>query len=134
MPFPKRMNPVNIKLHQRNAADTVMDSDFREPASTRAFDAGVVVKGQVNFGMKKYAEQDITMTGDKGDTMGWFCFRKSDLDRAGISLQKGDRVSEVAGEAMDLEIVEARPESPLRGRFLLIYADFEHVKEKRESV
>lgn len=134
MARPIRINPVRIKVKQFDATTTVEDSDFREPKSEKVFESVKELKGQVNFGGKTYSEVWRTRTGDEGRTMGWCVFRTSDLEKWGVTLRKGDRIIEIAGEPMDLEIREVRFESPLRGKFLLVYAIFEHVKEKRASV
>ncbi len=133
---PRMMNFVDIKIQQFNHGDTPWDDDFNEPLPNRSYDGLVTLKGQINLGNKENARQEMSSTGDETRTFGHCVFRKSDLDEAvpPVVLAKGDRVTEVAGVAVDYELTEIRPESPLRGKFLLIYAEFTQPLEKRASL
>ncbi len=131
---PARMNLVEIVLRPLAKDATAWDEDFREPIGAKATAADVTLQGQVNFGSKQFHGRDRTATGDREPSAGHVVFRKTDLDAAGGRLAKGDRVVRIAGEAVDFVITEVRPESPMRGEFLLVYAEFTHDVEERESV
>ena len=137
MPFPLRLNEVEIKI-KLVSSSSIQDDDFREPLTVSKFDSEVTLSGQVNFGFPKGAagrfEQIArSLTGDETKSHGHVLFRKVDLDKQGVTLTVGSLITEIAGMTMDLEINEVRPESPLRGEFLLIYAQFERRHEKRGS-
>ena len=131
--LPYRMNPVEIKIRQFNHQETNWDEDFREPWSDESYDGVITVRGQVNLGGKTEREVSRTNTGDAEPSYAWLVFRKRDLDEASppVVLKKADKVIEIAGEAVDFVIRELRTESPLRGRFLLLYAILEAPKEVR---
>lgn len=130
--FPYRMNLVDIELKQVNKPGTVIDVDFREPKGASKLQDVITLKGQVNFGGDKFFNRtERTFTGDAAPSDGHFVFRKKDLDDLSIILQKGDRVISVAGVPMELELDEIRFESSLRGKFLLVYAEFEQIREKK---
>lgn len=131
--LPMRMNLVRIKLRRLNVPATPQDSDFREPMRSKAFEE-VEVQGQVNFGSKQVDQRGRTMIGDWPRSSAHLVFKMADLQAAGFEPRKGDRVSEIAGRPLDFEIGEVRPESPLRGAFLLLYCEMEEVKEERASV
>ena len=131
---PTRMNLVEIVLRPLARDATAWDEDFHEPVGAKATAAEVTLQGQVNLGSKQFRGRDRTATGDREPSAGHLVFRKSDLGAAGVRLAKGDRVVQVAGEAVDFVITEVRPEAPLRGEFLLVYAEFTHDVEERESV
>jgi hypothetical protein len=131
---PARMNLVEIGLRPLARDATAWDEDFREPLTAKATAAEVTLRGQVNLGSKQFHGRDRTATGDREPSAGHLVFRKADLDAAGVRPGKGDRVVRIAGEAVDFVITEVRPESPLRGEFRLVYAEFTHDVEERESV
>lgn len=131
---PFRLNLVEIVLRPLAKADTAWDPDFREPLGAKATGKEVTLLGQVNLGSKQLRERDRTATGDREPSEGHLVFRRMDVEAAGIAVKKGDRVVRVAGEPVDFVITEVRPESPLAGKFLLVYAEFTHDVEARESL
>jgi len=137
--LPFRINPVEIKIRHFDTVATVIDEDFREELSGKVFESETTIKGQVNFRGKDLRNLTPTMGGDAEATSGYFVFKKSDLDDAGVALKKGDRITEIANEPMDIELTQIRFESPLRdpngiGEFLLVYAEFEELREERRSL
>jgi hypothetical protein len=133
------MNPVRIKIEQLNLVTTEKDSDFREAVGTKKYRAAVELQGQVNLATKpKYFVSAPSRTGDMEPTRGKLVFRKRDLAAAGVTLRKGDRIVEVGPASsptpIDCEIDEIRPESPLRGDFLLIVVEFEWDQRERGSL
>jgi len=132
------MNMVRIVIEQIDTTKTVKDPDFREQVGVKFRTTRKVLSGQVNLARKKqYFQTDRTRTGDREPTTGHVLFRKADLDNAGVILRKGDMVVEVGPESnptpMNTILTQVRPESPLRGDFLLIYCEFELDSEKRGS-
>jgi len=133
--FPERMNTVEIVVRKLSKDRTHWDADFEEPVTKKDRTEEVTLAGQVNLGRAgaAFERRSRSLTGDRAESDGHLVFRKADLDAAGVTLEKGDRVIRVAGEAVDFLLTEVRPESPLRGGFLLVYAEFEHNREERAT-
>lgn len=137
MPF--RMNTMRIVIAQLDTVKTVKDPDFREPVGVKHTETQIVLEGQVNLADKaKFFFQAPSRTGDTEPTKGHLVFRKKYLDDLGVTLKKGDRIVEVGPESgptpVDCNINEVRPESPLRGDFLLIYVRFTWDVRERGSL
>jgi len=137
--LPRRMATMRIVIAQLDIVKTVKDPDFREPVGAKHSETQIVLEGQVNLaGKKKFFVQAPSRTGDTEPTKGHLVFRKKYLDDLGITLKKGDRVVEVGPESgpttVDCDIDEVRPESPLRGDFLLIYVGFTWDERERGSL
>ncbi len=134
MSLPLRMNEVEVKIKRLDEAGTVIDPDFREARRQKKFSDPITVKCQVNFGQKTLEDTARTHTGDAEPSSGWLVFKLSYLAALGWEPKKGDRVIEIAGRPVDLRVRQTRPESPLRGKFLLLYVVLEEVKEERSSL
>jgi hypothetical protein len=138
------MNEVSIVISPLDGDKTVLDPDYREPVGPKRFASDITLLGQVNYGSKKFKRKTASSTGDKQETLGHLVFSVAYLKKEGIveevggtlacSVRTGDHIASIAGVACDHEIVEVRPESPLRGGFLLLYMDFTHPQEARSSV
>lgn len=138
--FPFRMNTQRIVIEQVSAAETPMDSDFREPVGPKRRPTTLTLEGQVNM---KYSlgPMDRFRTGDReGGTKsrGKLVFQKAYLDNLGVVLAKGDKVVEVgpAGAATEINgvVYDVPPVAPLRGQFVLVEVHFEYDHETRESI
>jgi hypothetical protein len=133
------MNLMRIVIEQLNTTTTVKDPDFREAVGVKHHKTQIVVQGQVNLATRpKYFMSAPSRTGDMEPTRGKLVFRKRDLATAGVTLRKGDRIVEVGPASdptpIDCEIEEVRPESPLRGDFLLIVVEFSWDERERGSL
>jgi len=132
MTLPARLNLVDITIKQIQKSGvnaTWQDPDFREPANTANFADSIVIQGQPNLGSRSFEQLLRSITGSEERTRGHIVFKKETLDSAGITLQVGDKITDVGGFSVDLTIREVRPESPLDGSFLLLYAVFENNPE-----
>jgi hypothetical protein len=139
MARPFRMNLMRIVIEQLNTIATVKDADFREAVGVKHHSTLIEVEGQVNLATRpEYLDSAPSRSGDTEPTRGKLVFRKSDLDRDSITLQKGDRIVEVGPAAsptsIDCKIDTVRPESPLRGDFLLIVVEFKWDVRERGSL
>jgi len=134
--LPERMNTVEIVVRKLSKDRTHWDRDFEEPVTKKDRSAEVTLHGQVNLGRAgaAFARRSPSLTGDRVESDGHLVFRKADLDAAGVTLAKGDRVVRIASEDVDFLLTEVRPESPLRGGFLLVYAELDHNREERASL
>lgn len=132
MSLPSRMNLVDIKIRQLIKPDEeFIDDDFIEPVHGRRFEEEVTVKGQPNFSKKRFQELTPSGVGDISVSRVYIIFKEEELKKADLSLKKGDRIVSVAGRDCLMEIVEIRPESPIGGKFKLIFAELEEVPEER---
>lgn len=133
--LPAVLNPVDIVVDQRSVATTAIDPDFDEPLGAAARGASITLRGQVNYGSASGHHERLvrSRTGDEAASSGHLLFRKKDLDDAGVTIGKGDRVSSIAGVSVDLEIIEVRHQAPLRGVFLLTMCPFRERSDVRPS-
>lgn len=139
MAYPFRMNLVRIVIEQLNTTTTITDPDFREAVGVKHHATRIEVQGQVNLATRpRYFESTPSRSGDMENTRGKLVFRKQYLDDEGVTLRKGDRIVEVGPASsptpIDCKIDEVRPESPLRGDFLLIVVEFEWDVRERGSL
>jgi len=125
MAIPKRMNLVSVKLRRYEKTSTIMDDDFSEPVSQQVLTVGDTVKAQVVYGFQE--ELIPSYGGDKTKVKGHLTLRRSDIV---TSLQKGDRITEIAGESYNYEIDEVRNSGHLRGGPNLIMAFFVEPSER----
>ncbi len=135
MALPYKWNPVTIKVRQLQISSAYQDPDFSEPASPITFGDEILMEAQVNMMSRNFEGLLRSLTGDKENSNGHLVFRNPIADTSGnlVGLQKGDKITEMAGVATDLFITEARPESPLNGTFLLWYVRFTQNQETRTS-
>lgn len=139
MNLPIRLNLVRVQIKQLSTTVTQKDPDFREPIGETHYGEPIELEAQVNLATRpKYFVSAPSRSGDMEPTRGRLVFRKKYLDDLGVTLKKGDRVIEVGPETnptpINCDFVEIRPESPLRGDFLLIYAEFEWDQRERGSL
>jgi hypothetical protein len=133
--LPAFLNLVEIDLEQLlPVAQQHVDSDFREPKTTKLRAVVRTLEGQVNYGSKKFLKLDPTRTGDREDSFGWLVFEKAYLVDLGVTIQKGDRIIRIASQTVNHLVTEVRPESPLEGDFLLMYVEFGIPRDLKESV
>jgi hypothetical protein len=139
MALPIRMSMMRVVIEQLSTDDTVVDSDFREQKGPKVRSTRLELEGQVNlYSNKRYNPTDRTATGDRESSRGRIYFRVADLQRNKVTLRKGDMLIEVGPEdnptELNCPLIQVRPESPWRGQFLLMCAEFEFDREERESI
>lgn len=137
--YPFRMNLVRIQIEQLNLTTTSKDPDFREAIGKKKYSAPIELEGQVNLATKpQYFISSPSRSGDTQDTRGKLVFKKSYLKEQSVTLRKGDHIIEVGPATdptpIDCDIDEVRPESPLRGDFLLIVVKFKWDERERGSL
>lgn len=127
--FPKNMNLVTIKIAQLSIANTIIDPHYGQPVSEKSREVIIELCGQKNFGSGEwYARRrarasNFSGTGDVPDSKGYLVFKYDYIKSLNITLKKGDKVVEIAGENTDFIIDQVRPQAPLKGRdqLLLVY-------------
>lgn len=137
--FPFKINKVDIEIRPLSTSSVVLDEDFREPLTQDIFGDPIKLRGQVNFGDSSHRKEERVAgpTGDMDLSEGHIIFKKRDLDSGGFTPSPGDVITKIASQDFSadkdrLRIIEVRPESPLRGDFLLIYCEFAHDAKLRE--
>jgi hypothetical protein len=126
MGHPFRYNPVWVEIVQLNKAATQWDDDYKEPiGGAKSYDSVIRVRAQVNLGSKQFYERERSDRGEETPSRGHLVFKKEYWDAQGLTITRGDRIKKIAEHDCDFEIMEVRPESPLRGKTLLYYVEFE---------
>ena len=141
MTLPKRLNLIRIVLGQLDKTSTFVDDDFRQQVGAKRRFTEVIVQGQINIGLRRGKKLAVTARGKTGDeekSRGHCLFRRADLKKQGVVIQKGDQILRVGPTGDEVVVngvvIEIRPESPLRGAFLLDYVEFEHDLEELATV
>lgn len=133
------MNLMRVVISPLSLTRTVKDADFREQVGKKFYGPEITLRGQVNLATKpEYSVSNPSRTGDTEPTKGRLVFKKKYLDDLEVVLKKGDLVVEVGPEGaatpINCTLITVRPESPHRGDFLLIYAEFKWDEEQRGSL
>ena len=131
--LPCRMNDTKVVFELFGRANiTTVDSDYREVKGNRKFQR-VELIGQL-VGARSWFRLDRRQTGDTEPSSGALVFRPSVLAKAGVTLQKGDRIVEMAKVTVDFNVIKVAPMAPLRGGTLLISVEYEQQRKQKESV
>jgi len=131
--LPCRMNDTKVVFELFGRANiTTVDSDYREVKGNRNF-RKVELIGQL-VGARSWFRLDRRQTGDSEPSSGALVFRPSVLAKAGVTLQKGDRIIEMSKVAVDFNVIKVAPMAPLRGGTLLISVEYEQQRKQKESV
>ena len=120
MGFPIRWNPVEIRV--RPLQQAAMDPDYAERSGDDQFGDEVVLSGQPNFWKGQWERLGRGFSGDQDLVRGHILFKIEDLDAGGFTPSVGDAVVSVNGFVQTdkhvFRVIEMRPISPLRGRYL----------------
>lgn len=106
---PKLISPSDIIIEQHDVAASVYDDALREPIGPVAR-TSVTLKAQVSYGSK--ARVSRTHGGQGGvnnEASGHLVFLQSDLDAAGVTLQRGDRIKKIAQRDVSFYLDNERP-------------------------
>ena len=131
---PCRMNDMDITIALfSRGSETVMDADYRESQSYRNYHRTVTLKGQL-VGARSFFRLDRRETGDSDPSSGSLVFRPSVLKKAGVVLNKGDRILKMNGVDVDFNIIKVSPLGPYHNHMLLTSVEFETQRKKKESI
>ena len=125
--LPMRMALTKVVISQLRMSHTHVDKVYKESVG-KENRKNVTLYAQNNSNVIK--RKSASSTGDKIMTAGHLVFKKKDLEDAGVKLRTGDYIIELAGDKVNFEIVEIRPESILGGSNRLLYADYMAAKER----
>jgi len=141
MTYPRRYNPVEIKIKQLSLTKPNIDPDFHEPVSGKVYSSPITIEGQI-FYIFTEDRDGITTVGDREETEGYFVIRRKYLIDNSIlnpineelTIKKGDIVVEIAKRIVFYKIIRIDPHGHLRGKSNTYHFYFEEVKEERGSV
>lgn len=135
------MNFVDVEIQQLDRTKTQVDPDFRVASGKKVYKAAKKLKGQINQSGGPIDRFARSLAGNLQTSEGHLVFRFDDLAEADLidcetsseDLQPGDLITKVAGLRTNYRVTEVRPESPLGGKFLLVYVLFEKNTEERAA-
>ena len=134
--MPVRMNSCyfTVRIYDRGSM-TPRDEDYREPEANRIYVMDACLIGQL-VGYRSFFRLQRTQTGDSEQSTGSAVFRPEEiLNKLGdYGLQKGDRIVKINETQCDFNIIHVTPLSPLRGRHLLVFVEWEQQRKLLESV
>lgn len=134
---PRFFNGNCVLIKELSEDLSKVDPVFRVPMNRKVRSTEHLYNAQVNFGKKAQDEKMRTELGDRTRTRGWLVLRTIDL-APNTSLpkpKKGWKITKLYAntdqeQEVDYLIEEVRHESPLGGRPLLIYVEFEENRER----
>ena len=129
--IPSLIHPVDVEVRQLDEAGTAKDPDTGEVLlgdGRYGGDVGerygdpITLAGQVKWGATEVFVP--AAGGEVPDSKGHVVFRVCDLETAGVTLRKRDKITAIAGTEYELWITELRPQAHYGGRPTLIFAVF----------
>ena len=98
--YPRLIHPIPVEIRQISRTKTKWDDKAREPIGRIVRDNVVQLEAQVRW---VRIEQPIAdFNGIRHDSKGTLTFRYRDLDEAGITLVRGDKVSKIGNRNTDM--------------------------------
>lgn len=117
---PKLIHPVDVTIYRIDRAATQFDPDFREPTTGVQYElAPVTVEAQVKY--DRFEALNMVAGGDSPLTTGHLLIEREPLG----GLNKGDKITTIAGQPVELYITEKRPAAHYGGQARLLKVLFE---------
>lgn len=138
--LPLRLNKARIIIKNLQRSNTVRDPHFREPIGQKSFSDDIEVYGQIRFFSSKYVykELDRTITGDREKVAGRITFKRTDLVKQGVSINKGDKIVSVGRVGQEImingRVIAVNPYAFRKGINLLVSVEFTHDYDTKESI
>ena len=137
---PLRMNLIPVTIRPLGRSSALTDEEFRDLAPKDYDESGAndyIVNAQINW--KKTGEQpkNYNYTGDENESYGRLVVRKSDLDDAGVSIDKGDLIVLIGGYRVincRYKIVAREPKGHLNAVPNLLFFRFTEDEYVRETI
>ncbi len=130
--IPELIEPSPIVIEQLDTGNTVYDALAREPIKSVARTAAVTLTAQVAWGRSaKYAHRAGGQGGLNSEARGYLVFKTSDLDDAGVTLARGDKVVTIGGRPADVYLTERTYGAHHYGEPHLEFWDFHDEAPKR---
>jgi hypothetical protein len=124
MPIPNLIHPLSIQIQKQDTDETDYDDDFREPVQQTKRASTVTVDGQVKWGSHK--SYSSNRRGPQESSDGYILFRYVDLNDAGITLEREDKIIKIGNLDVNVYINSLLPEGhyPDQGGYTLVKAFF----------
>lgn len=117
---PRLIHPVEVTINRVDRTATVFDQDFREPVGGIRYDpVPVTVKAQVKY--DRFEALNMVPGGDSPQTSGYLLIEAEPPGE----LNKGDKITGIAGVPVELYITEKRPAVYYGGRAQMLKILFE---------
>jgi hypothetical protein len=114
-----------VTIQQRDNANTVVDSKFREPIQQAARKSNVTLNGQAKW----FSDEELRMRkgGAEQESDGYVLFRFVDLAAAGATITQGDRIIKIGLIDTDVYVTKLQQEGhyPDQGGATLVKAFFQ---------
>jgi len=137
---PRFWNGTAVRVSTLVRTGPSVDDHFRTPRSQKRREVSHLYNAQINFGRKEQDAKFRTDSGDRAQTAAHIVLRTCDLApyTALPKPEKGWKITviyegENEEQAVDYLIEEVRVESPLRGRPLLVYCQFEEDRDRGQG-
>jgi len=104
---PTLIHPVAVTIQQKDAVNTPFRSDAREPVRTMVRKADKALRAQVNW--RNTNDPTATYEGISEECDGYLLFKLKELAAASVTLQRGDRITKIAGTTYELYITQLKP-------------------------
>jgi len=98
---PNLIHPVPVYVERvADADDTLWDEDANEPIGERERQSAVRLRAQVRW--RSIEDPDWQWAGVDEKTRGYLVFRYRDLERRGVTIERGDRITKVGKRTVNL--------------------------------
>ncbi len=96
------ISPSPVVVEQLDKSATVYDDDLREPVAAVRRATQVTLQAQISWTRnKRTGFHEGAQGGPQDEATGYFVFMRRDVARAGVTLQRGDRVVSTAGQLLE---------------------------------
>lgn len=113
--IPRLIHPVEVVIAQVNGASTTIDADFREPVGNVAT-TSVTLSGQLAEGRGRSLNMSAGGDTPTANSTGHVVFEIDALTAAGAVLHLGDRITSIAGGAVNHRITRIEDKVHYAGR------------------
>lgn len=115
---PKLIHPVEVTIHRVDRTATQFDPDFREPIGDVKYEpTPVTLRAQVKY--DRFEAQNMVPAGDAPLSSGYL------LTDEDPGINKGDKITSIAGIPVELYVTEKRPAVHYGGRARMVKILFE---------
>ncbi|MGE5551515.1 MAG: hypothetical protein ACM3ZC_13465 [Bacteroidota bacterium] len=119
---PRLVHPVACQIRRINQAGTETDPVFREPVAGTQYGDPVPFSAQVKY--QRHSQQNMVPGGDSPLSAGSLTMERTDYDQRG-GFGVGDKIVSIAGETVELYLIDVQPAGVYMGRAWLMRLVFE---------
>lgn len=99
-PYPNLIHPIPIELRLLNRENTVWDQKAREPIGRAVREIPVQLQAQVRW--NEIGKPVAEFTGVRGESKGYLMFRYRDLEAAGVTIKRGDKITKIGNRVCSM--------------------------------